>query len=104
VNILKKAEHFQGGQVSASLFEERCESDLYDACNLVRQKVAGFLAEGNFDRALMEISGLRGVVDAFFDGVMVMADNPDVKNNRLALLSEIAALFKDIADFSRISV
>ena len=104
VNILKKAEHFQGGQVSASLFEERCESDLYDSCNLVRQKVAGFLAEGNFDRALMEISGLRGVVDAFFDGVMVMADNPDVKNNRLALLSEIAALFKDIADFSRISV
>ncbi len=104
VNILKKADNYQGGEISASLFEESCESDLYNACKSVRQKVAGCLAEGNFDRALIEISGLRGVVDAFFDGVMVMADNPDVKNNRLALLSEIAALFKDIADFSRISV
>ncbi|MBA4367709.1 MAG: glycine--tRNA ligase subunit beta [Desulfobacterium sp.] len=104
VNILKKADSFQGGEVSVSLFEESCESDLYNACKSVRQKVAVCLAEGNFDRALIEISGLRDVVDAFFDGVMVMAENPDVKNNRLALLSEIAVLFKDIADFSRISV
>jgi glycyl-tRNA synthetase beta chain len=42
-------------------------------------------------------------VDAFFDGVMVMADEPRVRSNRLALLGQIAGLFEDIADFSRIA-
>ena len=104
VNILKKAKDFHGKEVDPSLFEEPCESALHDACRDVRQKVADYLREGNFDRALLTISGLRDTVDAFFDGVMVMADNRDVQDNRLALLSEVEALFKDIADFSRISV
>jgi glycyl-tRNA synthetase beta chain len=104
VNILKKAKVFHGKEVDPSLFEESCESALYDACRDVRQKVAGYLLEGNFDRALLTIAGLRDTVDAFFDGVMVMADNQDVQDNRLALLYEVESLFKDIADFSRISV
>jgi len=46
---------------------------------------------------------LREPVDAFFDGVMVMAEDDKVKTNRLALLTQVAALFADIADFTRIS-
>jgi len=52
---------------------------------------------------LTRIAALRPVVDDFFDGVMIMADNPRVRNNRLALLTAVANLFTDIADFSRIS-
>ncbi|MFO7560683.1 MAG: glycine--tRNA ligase subunit beta [Desulfobacterales bacterium] len=103
VNILKKADDFQKTEVDPSLFEESCESSLYDACRNVGLKVRNHLLQGNFDKALLEISSLRDTVDSFFDGVMVMADNPDIRNNRLALLSGIAGLFEDIADFSRIS-
>ena len=57
-------------------------------------------AEG---KALHEMAALRGPVDAFFDQVMVMAEDPALRNNRLALLSDIAGLFGAVADFSMIS-
>jgi glycyl-tRNA synthetase beta chain len=47
---------------------------------------------------------LREPVDAFFEGVMVMADNQGLRRNRLAILARIAALFETIADFSKLSV
>ncbi len=103
VNILKKADDFQKKEVDPSLFEESCESSLYDACRDVGLKVRSHLVKGSFDKALIEIASLRDFVDSFFDGVMVMTDNPEIRNNRLALLSGIAGLFEDIADFSRIS-
>jgi glycyl-tRNA synthetase beta chain len=103
VNILKKADDFQKKEVDPSLFEESCESSLYDAYRDVGLKVRNHLFKGSFDKALIEISSLRDFVDSFFDGVMVMADNPDIRNNRLAILSGIAGLFEDIADFSRIA-
>jgi glycyl-tRNA synthetase beta chain len=103
VNILKKAEGFQKKEVNPSLFEESCESSLYDACRKVGLEVRSQMDKGNFINALIEISRLRDYVDSFFDGVLVMADNPETRNNRLALLSVVADLFRDIADFSRIS-
>jgi glycyl-tRNA synthetase beta chain len=103
VNILKKADDFKQQEVDPSLFEESCESSLYDACRDISLKVRDHLMTGSFDRALIEISNLRDFVDSFFDGVMVMTDNPDLRNNRLALLSMVAGLFEEIADFSRIS-
>ena len=51
----------------------------------------------------MTIASLRDRVDAFFDGVLVMAEEADIRRNRLALLSVIAALFNKFADFSKIS-
>ena len=48
------------------------------------------------------IAGLRKVVDQFFDGVMVMAENEAVRNNRLALLAELLREFTTVADFSEI--
>ncbi len=103
VNIIKKAEDFDKRPVDTALFEDPCESALYNACDQVRKKVDICLANGDFNQALMDIATLRDSVDVFFDGVMVMAEDPDIRNNRLALLSGIAALFASIADFSKIS-
>jgi glycyl-tRNA synthetase beta chain len=66
-------------------------------------KVEDHLRKDLFDRALVEIASLRDAVDAFFDGVMVMADDMAVRRNRLALLGHIAALFGGFADFSKLS-
>ncbi|MBW1859932.1 MAG: hypothetical protein JRI70_07635, partial [Deltaproteobacteria bacterium] len=49
------------------------------------------------------VAGLKGPVDSFFDGVMVLTEDERLKQNRLALLEEIADLFNIFADFSRIS-
>jgi glycyl-tRNA synthetase beta chain len=90
-------------QVDRDLFEAPCERSLYDALQKVEAQVATLVKDRDYVQMLDAIAGLRGPVDAFFDGVMVMADEIAVKNNRLALLTRIAALFKDIADFGRIA-
>jgi glycyl-tRNA synthetase beta chain len=53
---------------------------------------------------LNELADLRETVDRFFDEVMVMADDEGIRNNRLALLGELRALFLDVADISRLSI
>jgi len=58
------------------------------------------MAQGDYSAALTELAGLRAAVDAFFDNVMVMADDEAVKNNRLALLKQLQGLFIGIADIS----
>lgn len=89
--------------VDSALFEADCEKDLFAQLQQVESKVAELVAGRDYPAALETIAGLRAPVDTFFDGVMVMADDPAVKNNRLALLTGIAGLFKGIADFSRIA-
>jgi glycyl-tRNA synthetase beta chain len=65
--------------------------------------VTDHLNQGAFNEALLDIASLRGSVDAFFDGVLVMAEDTRLRANRLALLGQIAALFNFFADFSKIS-
>lgn len=103
VNIIKKSEGFEIRPVDTDLFQDRCESDLFNEAQQVKKRVAGRLTQGDFDQALRDIATLRGAVDAFFDGVLVMADDMAVRNNRFALLADIAALFENLADFSRLS-
>ena len=86
-----------------NLFEADCERDLAKAVAAARETVAGQVEQGDYGAALQTIAGLREPVDAFFDGVMVMAEDEKVKTNRLALLTQVAALFADIADFTRIA-
>ncbi|MDY6953039.1 MAG: glycine--tRNA ligase subunit beta, partial [Thermodesulfobacteriota bacterium] len=110
VNIIKKARQ-QGDMTSdrqqagtdPGLFEQSCEHVLYDAFQEVRQAVSEDLKRGDFDQALVTVSTLRGPVDGFFEGVMVLTEDARQKQNRLALLGEIADLFALFADFSRIS-
>jgi glycyl-tRNA synthetase beta chain len=105
-NIIKKSgEGAAGapGEVDEKLFEHESESALYGAFQRVEKKVSLAMAQGLFDQALLNIASLRGFVDAFFDGVMVMTDNRIVRANRLTLLRHITFLFGKFADFSKIS-
>jgi glycyl-tRNA synthetase beta chain len=105
VNIIKKSEDARQGihAVNESLFEHPSESDLFSAFQNVNERVRDQLASGQFDQALLDIASLKDRVDAFFDGVMVMAENIECRNNRLALLKQIAEMFGRFADFSKIS-
>jgi glycyl-tRNA synthetase beta chain len=103
VNIIRKTEIVGKAAVDTALFADPCETALHEAVGRVRNIVATLLAQGDYDRALGEIATLRAPVDTFFDDVMVMAEDMALRNNRLALLSDIADLFAGIADFSKIS-
>ncbi|MCM2265390.1 MAG: glycine--tRNA ligase subunit beta [Desulfuromonadales bacterium] len=85
------------------LFEADCERALADAVAQARAAVATAVAAGDYAAALQTIAALRVPVDAFFEGVMVMAEKPEVRTNRLALLTEVGRLFDGIADFAKIA-
>jgi glycyl-tRNA synthetase beta chain len=107
VNILKKSgdENGQGriGDVKENLFEHQSEAALFAAYQKVEKKVSEAMGKGLFEKALLDIATLRGPVDAFFDGVMVLAEDSAVRRNRMVLLGNIAALFGKLADFSKLS-
>ncbi len=65
---------------------------------------APLLEAREYTAALTTLAGLRETVDRFFDDVMVMAEDKATRNNRLALLAEVRALFLDVADISRLSI
>jgi len=91
-----------GHHVSTNLFESPAERDLYSAVRDAASKVQALKRAGKYQEALEVIAGLRKAVDQFFDGVMVMAENEAVRNNRLALLAELLREFTTVADFSEI--
>ena len=107
VNILRKAGAEMGGEamppVDEGLFEKPCEADLLKAYRGVKEKVAAQVREGAYGDALRDIATLKGPVDAFFEGVLVMAEDDAVRSNRMALLGRLAGLFARIADFSKIT-
>jgi glycyl-tRNA synthetase beta chain len=106
-NIIKKAGrsavNVQLQSIDQRLFEHDSERVLFAAYSDTAHRVTASIELGNFDQALRDIAALRGRVDAFFDGVMVMADSRDIRENRLALLGCIAALYEKFADFSKIT-
>jgi len=103
VNIIKQAGRLETMKVNEEQFQHTCESDLYNAYKNILKRVEESLKRGDFSQVLLDIAGLRKPVDAFFDGVMVMAEDIKIRNNRLAMLGRIAALFEKLADFSKIS-
>ncbi len=107
VNIIKQARQNDALDpefvLDPSLFQDESETSLYDAYTRVRDRVYENLASEQYDQALLEIASLRCFVDDFFDGVMVLTDEIQLRKNRLALLNQISNLFERIADFSKIS-
>lgn len=91
------------GAVAVELLQADCEKALFNALQGVQQQVSRLVARGDFVEALRAIAALRPAVDVFFDGVLVMAEDEDVKRNRLTLLTHVAGLFNGLADFSRIA-
>jgi len=103
VNIIKKADDIAVDNPDQALFQHESEKDLLNAYEQVKNRVEDDLKQGLYDQALVKIASLRDPVDAFFEGVMVMADDIRIRDNRLALLSMIATLFGKLADFSKLT-
>lgn len=101
-NILKKAEQGGASVVNAGLFELQQEETLYNELETLKSKTAPMFDAGDYEAALRDLSALRKPVDDFFDNVMVMTDNMDVRNNRIALLNKMSTLFMRAADLSRL--
>jgi len=98
-NILKQAQFTgNGGAIDTALLEPGPESDLYHEF----QNVRGRLANLPYRPALESIASLRPKVDLFFDKVLVNAQDPQIRQNRLTLLQTLLAEFSTIADFSEI--
>ncbi|MFO8048765.1 MAG: glycine--tRNA ligase subunit beta [Desulfosudaceae bacterium] len=102
-NIIKKSAPAEPAPVRPDLFQEEAETALHQACRQAERAVAKQLREGDYKQALAEMARLREPVDLFFDDVLVMAEEPELRANRLALLARVAALFTDFADFSVIA-
>ena len=98
-NIIKG---FSGGSVDEKLFVAPEEKDLYAAYREVSGSVLAHVGRDDFPAALKDMATLRKPVDAFFDAVMVMADDEVIRFNRLSLLEAVSILFRSIADFSKI--
>ncbi|MBM4331109.1 MAG: glycine--tRNA ligase subunit beta [Deltaproteobacteria bacterium] len=91
------------GEVDIRLFESACESGLLEAYEKFGKKAEEKIIQKDYPSALKELSLLRTPVDEFFNGVLVMAEDEKVKNNRLSLLCKIAKLFFKVGDFSKIT-
>ncbi|MBT8134324.1 MAG: glycine--tRNA ligase subunit beta, partial [Gammaproteobacteria bacterium] len=101
-NILKKSAADSAASVDESLLSEDAEKTLYHSLTALSQTVEPMFESGDYENALSELSSLRDPVDAFFDSVMVMADDDAIKNNRIALLNSMNQLFLRAADLSRL--
>ena len=102
-NILAKADKLDGTPADSSLFAHEAEHALQDALSRVGSTLAPLLADRNYQSALDELAQLRGPVDAFFDSVMVNAEDPAERLNRLRLLDGLRALFTQVADLALLS-
>ncbi|MFW1808420.1 glycine--tRNA ligase subunit beta [Acinetobacter ursingii] len=98
-NILAKEGQIVG-DVDTSLLVEDAEKALFAALQNVTPVVQPLLEAHNYTDALSQLASLREPIDAFFDNVMVMAEDPKLKANRLRLLAQLRGLFTAIADVS----
>ena len=98
-NILSK-DHGKLPPVATGTFVSTAETELFTALNAIEGSVRPSIEAHNYQAALAELAHLRGPVDTFFDQVMVMDENLQLRNNRLALLTQLRTLFLSIADIS----
>ncbi len=101
-NILKQAKNHDNNDFSVDLLQEDAEQKLATALTSIKKKVIPLLDNSEYEHALSELAGLKDDVDTFFDDVLVMCEDEAVKNNRLALLSQLSNLFLKTADISRL--
>lgn len=103
-NILKKAEGTVEAAVKPELLQEAAEKSLADALKTVAPKAEAAFAAGDYAASLQALAALKAPVDAFFDGVMVNAEDPALRANRLGLLATLHQAMNKVADLSRLAV
>ncbi len=101
-NILKKSETPR--TVSLEMLVEPEEKTLLERFIKVQTVVTPMLEKQDYTAALTQLAELKEPVDQFFDNVMVMCDDPNLRNCRLNLLDQVSSLFLKIADISRLSL
>ncbi len=101
-NILKKVDKTLSLRVSTDLLGEEAEQVLAAHITELSSEVIPLMDAGLYAEALTRLATLRQSVDCFFDDVMVMVDDADLRDNRLTLLNELSSLFLRVADFSRL--
>ena len=102
-NILRKSGAEAADAVVPDLLIAPAEQLLLQALETVEPAVSQAVQHAEYAQALTLLAGLRAPVDAFFTDVLVMADDPAVRSNRLALLRRLAARFEAVADISRLA-
>ncbi|HSN14848.1 MAG TPA: glycine--tRNA ligase subunit beta [Anaeromyxobacteraceae bacterium] len=101
-NIQEKEKGAGPGRVDAALFREEAERHLDAELTRVEGEAASHRATRNYGALLKAVATLEAAVDRFFADVMVMAEEPALRENRLALVRRVAALFGGVADFRKI--
>lgn len=99
-NILAKFDGELAADINLALLQEDAEKALAESVEVMTEALEPAFATGNYQEALSKLADLREPVDAFFDNVMVMADDETLKTNRLTLLNNLRNLFLQIADIS----
>jgi glycyl-tRNA synthetase beta chain len=102
-NILKKSESADDAGVQIALFVEDAEKALHAQLEQVAPRVQTQLAAREYTGALTALAALRETVDTFFNDVMVNAEDPALRANRLALLKALHRQMNSVADISRLA-
>lgn len=102
-NILKKVEGELSSEVNASLLQEPAEQALAESLNSVKPKADQLFEAGDYTASLQTLAALKAHVDAFFDHVMVNAEDVALRNNRLALLNQLHQAMNRVADLSKLA-
>lgn len=101
-NILKKS--VATVRPNEKLLVETAEKDLFSALRAQRNELDRYMQDADYHGALHSLAKLQAPVDVFFDKVLVMSDDPAIRENRLALLGALDELCRRVADISRLSV
>jgi len=103
-NIQEKAPPGRTAAVDVGLLRDEAEKALFAELNRVEDEAAALRAGRDWSGVLRAVATLKPAVDAFFDDVLVMAEDPRLRDNRLGLMRRVGALFADVADFRKIQV
>jgi len=102
-NILKKSDAAVAPVVDAALLKEAFEQALHEALKTVSPMSEAAFADGDYTASLQALAALKTPVDAFFDNVMVNADDSALRANRLGLLAQLHAAMNRVADLSKLA-
>jgi len=101
---LVEKEQWDRGPVDPTTFEDAAETELHRQNGCCRKDFEEHMRQGEYQKALDALVRVKPAIDAFFAGVMVNAEDPTVRDNRLSLLKDVDETFMSFADFSRIVV
>ena len=101
-NILRQAKHSDGAGPDEAIFEKDEERALYSGIKALSGKLKDYISNRDYEKSLVETVSIKAALDSFFNSVMVMVEDPRVKENRLRLIGSLVSLFEDVADLSQL--